>query len=62
MNIGRSAMTYVPEVKVIQDGFSWVVELDGVSVGRFDIVGEALHYANMLECDPRARSEASPAA
>ena len=55
-------MAYVPEVKVIHEGFRWVVELDGTIVGRFDIVGEALHYANMLECDPRARSEASPAA
>lgn len=55
-------MTYVPEVKVLQDGFCWLVYLDGVVVGRFDVVGEALHYANMLECDPRARDEASPAA
>jgi hypothetical protein len=52
----------VPEVKVMQEGYRWLVALDGVVVGRFDVVGEALHYANMLECDPRARDEASPAA
>jgi len=55
-------MTYVPEVKVTQDGYDWLVWLDGTLVGRFDVVGDALHYANMLECDPRARDEASPAA
>jgi hypothetical protein len=55
-------MTYRPEVRVSQDGWDWLVWLDGTLVGRFDLVGVALDYASMLECDPRTRSEASPAA
>jgi hypothetical protein len=55
-------MTYLPEVKLMQDGYRWLVSLDGTVVGRFDILGDALAYANLLECDPRTRSEATPAA
>lgn len=55
-------MTYQPEVRVSQDGLDWLVWLDGTVVGRHALVGDALHYASMLECDPRSRSEARPAA
>ncbi len=36
----------------------WLVLLDGKIVGRFMICGDALAYATMLECTPRARKEA----
>lgn len=36
----------------------WLVFLDGLIVGRFGIVSDALDYASLLECDPRARLEA----
>jgi hypothetical protein len=55
-------MTYLPEVKVSHEELDWLVWLDGALVGRYDLIGDALHYASMLECDPRSRSEASPAA
>ena len=55
-------MTYAPDVKISEDGLDWLVWLDGTVVGRYDLVGDALHYASMLECDPRMRSEAHPAA
>jgi hypothetical protein len=40
---------------------TWMVSLDKRIVGRFTIVGDALAYAAMLECDPRIRGEAVPA-
>ena len=37
---------------------TWMVSLDNRIVGQFTIVGDALAYAAMLECDPRIRGEA----
>lgn len=37
---------------------TWLVCLGSDVVGRFVIVGDALAYAVLLECDPRIRREA----
>ena len=37
---------------------TWLVWLGEDIVGRFSIVGDALAYAAILECDPRIRKEA----
>lgn len=36
----------------------WLVHLDDIVVGSFMIVGDALSYAQLLECSPRIRREA----
>ena len=46
------------EVEVKTVGREWAVSLDGHIVGNFGVVTEALHYASLLECSPRARREA----
>lgn len=44
------------DVRISKDeGLQWLVWLEGVLVGKFVIVTEALSYATMLECDPRER-------
>jgi hypothetical protein len=37
---------------------TWLVWLGQRVVGRFTLVGDALAYATILECDPRIRKEA----
>jgi hypothetical protein len=50
------------DVKVSKGAdLTWMVSLDQRIVGQFTIVGDALAYASMLECDPRIRGEAVPA-
>lgn len=39
----------------------WIVWLGDRVVGRFAILGEALDYASILECSPRARAAAQAA-
>ncbi|MDQ4144690.1 MAG: hypothetical protein M3198_13295 [Actinomycetota bacterium] len=46
------------DVKVTREGNGWIVWLDGDAVGRFFVASDALDYAELLECDPRVRSEA----
>ncbi len=49
------------DVRVSREGLDWLVWLEGEMVARFVVAGDALAYASLLECDPRARREASPA-
>ncbi|MGI8708717.1 MAG: hypothetical protein ACR2LG_11060 [Actinomycetota bacterium] len=44
------------KVHVKADGIAWQVLLDGHPVANFDLVGEALDYAAMVESSPRERS------
>ncbi|MDQ4144688.1 MAG: hypothetical protein M3198_13285 [Actinomycetota bacterium] len=46
-------------VKLTREGINWIVWLDEAAVGRFPIAGDALDYAQLLECDPRVRAEAT---
>jgi hypothetical protein len=49
------------DVRVSKDAdHAWLVSLGHQVVGRFMIVGDALAYASILECDPRIRNEACP--
>jgi hypothetical protein len=40
---------------------SWLVSLGPRTVANFTIAGDAFAYASMLECNPRARQEATAA-
>ena len=52
----------MPDVRVRRDGkLDWAVWLEGRLVRRYTIVGDALAYASLLECDPRERSLAQTA-
>ncbi len=47
------------EVKISKGtDLTWLVWLGDLIVGRYMIVGDALAYAQILECNPRIRSEA----
>lgn len=47
------------EVRVTKGAdLNWLVSLGPRIVANFTLVGDALAYASMLECNPRARSEA----
>jgi hypothetical protein len=47
------------EVKVSKGSdLTWLVWLGDLVVGRYMIVGDALAYAQILECNPRVRGEA----
>jgi hypothetical protein len=48
----------MPAVRVMEVGLEWVVWLEGNVVGHFALLGDALSYAALLECSPRARTEA----
>jgi hypothetical protein len=43
-----------------QDDLRWAVWLDERKVALFSWVGDALDYAEMLGCSPRARASARP--
>jgi hypothetical protein len=45
-----------------EDSGEWLVWLDAMVVGRFENPLDALPYASLLECSPRAREEASRSA
>ena len=40
------------------DDGEWLVWLEATAVGRFVNVSDALSFASLLECSPRARAEA----
>ena len=44
------------------DSGEWLVWLNAMVVGRFENALDALPYASLLECSPRARDEAKGAA
>jgi hypothetical protein len=47
------------DVRVVrQDDLDWAVWLDEKVVALFNWVGDALDYAEMLGCSPRARAAA----
>ena len=49
----------VVDVRVSREiDLTWLVWMNEAIVGRFLILGEALDYATLLECTPRARAEA----
>jgi hypothetical protein len=50
------------EVRVTKGAdLNWLVSLGPRIVANFTLVGDALAYASMLECNPRARREAAAA-
>lgn len=52
----------MPKVRVSkEESSSWAVWLEDRIVGRYFIVGDALAYASLLECDPRERASATSA-
>ena len=44
------------KVHIKANGIAWQVLLDGRPVANFDLVGEALDFAAMIESSPRERS------
>ena len=49
----------MPNVKVARDErLGWAVWLEDEVVGHYIMVGDALAYASLLECDPRERNQA----
>jgi hypothetical protein len=49
-------MQQLLEVRVTRDDdLSWLVWVGEVAAARFEILGEALDFATLLECSPRAR-------
>lgn len=50
------------EVQVLRGEYDWLVWFDGRVVARFTLMGDALDYASLLECSPRARAAAASAA
>lgn len=44
------------KVHIKANGIAWQVLLDGHPVASFDLVGEALDFAAMIESSPRERS------
>ena len=47
----------MPDVKVSKDDrLGWAVWLEGRVVASYIMVGDALAYASLLECDPRERN------
>jgi hypothetical protein len=49
-----------PSVRISKAGIlDWLVWLEDDVVGRFTLVADALDYATILECSPRARGNAS---
>lgn len=46
------------DVRVTRDARQWLVCLDGNVVACFAVMGDALDYASLLECSPRARADA----
>ncbi|MDQ3619723.1 MAG: hypothetical protein M3391_06275 [Actinomycetota bacterium] len=44
------------KVHIKANGIAWQVLLDGHPVANFDLVGEALDFAAMIESNPRERS------
>ena len=59
---GWTCVQHIAEVtrsdEVLRD---WLVSFDSKIVGRFAEVTEALAYADLLECSPRARRDAADA-
>ncbi|MFN2488160.1 MAG: hypothetical protein ABR529_00145 [Actinomycetota bacterium] len=52
-------MQHATEVRITSEpNHDWIVWLAGRIVGRFTLVGDALAYAAMLECNPRERAGA----
>lgn len=51
-----------PDVRICRQaderGVEWLVWLDDRVAGRFMMLGEALDFALILECSPRARAAA----
>jgi hypothetical protein len=55
-------MQEVLEVRVSRDAdLGWLVWVGESQAARFEILGEALDFAAMLECSPRARLQIVPA-
>lgn len=47
----------MPDVRVIKDErLEWEVWLEGTLVAHYSMMGDALNYASLLECDPRERA------
>lgn len=49
------------EVQVLRGEHDWLVWFDGRVVARFSLMGDALDYASLLECSPRARAAVNAA-